>query len=143
MARRWRVYRRCIPILKNVPHRLSGECLTKRFRPFALKRQATRDTRQHSAASCTASSCRVAGNMKTESQSSMIARISEALKVPVEEVERAYFAAWHELQAGAKIHDYLALFAARRVTEAFRKQQQSSALPPPPVPASAAPPRYV
>ncbi|MBB1630463.1 DUF3562 domain-containing protein [Cupriavidus sp. UME77] len=73
----------------------------------------------------------------------MIARISEALKVPVEEVERAYFAAWHELQAGAKIHDYLPLFAARRVTEAFRKQQPSSALPPPPVPASVAPPRYV
>lgn len=55
----------------------------------------------------------------------MIARISEALKVPVEEVERAYLAAWHELQDGAKVHDYLPLFAARRVMEALRKQQQS------------------
>ncbi len=61
--------------------------------------------------------------MKTESQSAMIARIAEALKVPVEDVERAYSAAWHELQAGAKIHDYLPLFAARRVMEAFRKAQ--------------------
>lgn len=67
--------------------------------------------------------CRQAARMKTESNAALIARISEALQVPVEDVERAYSAAWHELLDGAKVHDYLPLFAARRVTEVFRKQK--------------------
>ncbi|MDF3838669.1 DUF3562 domain-containing protein [Cupriavidus basilensis] len=61
--------------------------------------------------------------MKTESQSELIARIAEALQVPLEEVEQAYSIAWQELQNEAKVHDYLALFAARRVAEVFRKRK--------------------
>jgi hypothetical protein len=71
------------------------------------------------------SASRLAAKMRTESHAALIARISEALQVPMEDVEQAYFAAWHELVDGAKVHDYLPLFAARRVTEVFRKKREA------------------
>ncbi|EHP43597.1 hypothetical protein OR16_07816 [Cupriavidus basilensis OR16] len=59
--------------------------------------------------------------MRTESRAELIAKIAHVTQMPVADVERAFCSTWDELYASAKIHDYLPLFVAKRVTEDLLK----------------------
>jgi hypothetical protein len=58
--------------------------------------------------------------MKTQTPAELIAKISERTHVPVHDVERVYASTWNELQADARITDYLPVIVARKVAERFR-----------------------
>jgi len=59
--------------------------------------------------------------MKTQSHAELIARIAESTNTPIKDVEVAYQRACDALRKDAKFHDYLPLFAAKRIAAEFKK----------------------
>lgn len=58
---------------------------------------------------------------------SMIESLARDLHQPFEEVQRQYETALEELKAGARVKDYLVVFATRRIREVFRRVPAGSA----------------
>jgi hypothetical protein len=58
---------------------------------------------------------------------SVIESLARDLHQPLDEVQRQYEAALEEIKAGARVKDYLVVFAVRRIRELFRRAPAGSA----------------
>jgi hypothetical protein len=62
--------------------------------------------------------------MKTATQHEMIERLTNEMHRPRDEVEQAVMETWRDLSNGARVHDYLPLFVAKRVTRTLRSNER-------------------
>ncbi|RKP53443.1 DUF3562 domain-containing protein [Pararobbsia silviterrae] len=56
-------------------------------------------------------------NADTHSQGEIIAQLAAETKTPRDVVEREYLNTLHDLSDGARVRDYLSLFASKRVRD--------------------------
>jgi hypothetical protein len=62
--------------------------------------------------------------MKTATQHEMIERLVNETHRPRDEVEQAFMDTWRDLSDGARVHDYLPLFVAKRVAQTLRSRER-------------------
>jgi len=66
---------------------------------------------------------------KKSRQQRAIASLAQESQVPIDEVARLYEDQWAELEDGARIADFLAIFTARNVREMLRRRSVGKRAP--------------
>ncbi|HTJ91480.1 MAG TPA: DUF3562 domain-containing protein [Pararobbsia sp.] len=61
----------------------------------------------------------------THTQGEIISQLAKETKAPREVVEREYLDSLHDLSDGARVRDYLTLFASKRVKDKMHRRDPS------------------